>query len=360
MKILVLANSDGGLYDFRGMLLKMLIGEGHKVYVSTPITSYKDKLLQIGCKVFGTRIDRRGINPVKDLLLLRTYRKLIKKIKPDKIITYTIKPNIYGGLACGRKIDMYANVTGLGTTFQNKGLLNQFVVCLYKVALKRTKIIFFENEENRKIFVERGITDFNRTHCLKGAGVDLERFKFRQYPQVLGPIRFLFIGRVMKEKGIDELLDAAQRLKDENTDIEVDILGYFEDDYKECIENLSLNGIINYYGYQKNVKPFIERAHCFVLPSYHEGMANTLLECGAMGRPLITSNIHGCLEAVIDGETGYLCKVKDADDLYEKMKKFIELPHDKKEEMGKLSHEYIAKVFDKRKVVEETVSVIMK
>ena len=360
MKILVLANSDGGLYDFRGMLLKTLISEGHEVYVSTPITSYKDNLLEIGCKVFDTPIDRRGINPIKDLSLLRTYKKLIKKIKPDKIISYTIKPNIYGGLACGRKIDMYANVTGLGTTFQNEGILNRIVVCLYKVALKRTKKIFFENEENRKIFVERGITDFDRTHCLNGAGVDLERFKFSQYPKSSEPIRFLFIGRVMKEKGIDELIDAVQKLKDENFSIELDMLGYFEDDYEERIEDLSSKKTINYYGHKKNVCPFIEKSHCFVLPSYHEGMANTLLECGAMGRPLITSNIHGCLEAVIDGETGYLCKVKDADDLYEKMKKFIKLPYEKKEEMGRLSHEYIAKVFDKRKVVEETISVIMK
>ena len=164
----------------------------------------------------------------------------------------------------------------------------------------------------------------------------------------------------MREKGIDELFNCAERLKETNENVVIDIVGPFEEDYKEKVEELDKQGFIKYHGYQNNVKSFIKKAHCFVLPSYHEGMANTLLECGAMGRPLITSNIHGCLEAVQDGVTGYLCNVKDADDLYEKMKQFIEVPYEEKKEMGRLSHEFVAERFDKVKVVEETIREIMK
>lgn len=163
----------------------------------------------------------------------------------------------------------------------------------------------------------------------------------------------------MKEKGIDELFEATKRLKNEGADITVDVVGRFEDHYETVVNELDKAGIIKYHGYQSDVKPFIRQAHCFVLPSYHEGMANTLLECGAMGRPLITSNIHGCLEAVKDGETGFLCNAKDTDDLYGKMKRFFELPYERKKDMGRLSHEFVAGVFDKKKVVEETVKEIM-
>ncbi|MBQ6906864.1 MAG: glycosyltransferase, partial [Clostridia bacterium] len=258
-----------------------------------------------------------------------------------------------------KKIPYCVNITGLGTAFQNDGMTKKTIILLYKKALKRVKTVFFENPENRDIFLNNGIITKDKTHVLNGAGVNIKEYPFKPYPKNT-ETRFLFIGRVMKEKGIDEFLTVAKRIKQENENTFFDILGVMEDNYRDVIASYEAEGIVKYHGLQEDVRPFIEKSHCFVLPSYHEGMANTLLECGAMGRPLITSNIHGCLEAVMDGETGYLCKVKDADDLYEKMKKFIGLPYEKKEEMGRLSHEYIAKVFDKRKVVEETISVIMK
>lgn len=359
MRILVLANFDLGLYNFRKELLKKLMDMGHEVYISLPYGEMVEQLKSMGCKFINTALDRRGINPLTDVKLVNKYFKIIDKVKPDKVITYTIKPNIYGGLVCRIKgIPMYANITGLGTAFQSNGILTKLVTAMYKVALKKAKTVFFENIENRNIIVSRGIVSNKQAHCLHGAGVNIEEYSFCKYP-VNGTIKFLFIGRVMREKGIDELFEAAKHLKNDGEDIVIDIIGPFEDDYKDVVETLDRNGIISYYGYQQNVKPFIQEAHCFVLPSYHEGMANTLLECGAMGRPLITSNIHGCLEAVQDGKTGYLCKVKDADDLYEKMKQFIKLPYEQKKQMGRLSHGHVSNVFDKRKVVEETIGVIM-
>lgn len=359
MRILILANNDVGLYNFRKDLIQKLISMGNEVYISLPYGEKVEPLIRYGCRFIDTALDRRGINPVTDLKLIRTYFKIIKQVKPDKVITYTIKPNIYGGIVCRMKrIPMCANITGLGTAFQGNGILTKQVTAMYKFAFKNVKTVFFENKENRDIIVGKKIIPKEKSYCLKGAGVNLEEFAFTDYPDD-GTIHFLFIGRVMREKGIGELFDAAERLKRDGMDIIVDVVGSFEEDYKEKVNDLDKRGIIKYHGYQSDVKPFIRNVHCFVLPSYHEGMANTLLECGAMGRPLITSNIHGCLEAVKDGETGFLCNAKDTDDLYGKMKRFFELPYERKKDMGRLSHEFVAGVFDKKKVVEETVKEIM-
>lgn len=359
MRFLVLTNNDVGLYNFRKELLRRLLSDGNEVYISLPYGKKVKLLEDMGCKFIEIGVDRRGKNPLADICLLFEYMRLISRIKPEKVITYTIKPNIYGCFACRIKgVDAYANVTGLGTAFQGAGLLTSLVTLMYKAAFKKVKRVFFENEENRDIIVGKGIVNKKRTQCLNGAGVDLEEFSYAEYP-IIGTTRFLFIGRVMKEKGIDELLEVAVRLKRDDEDIDVEIVGSFEDHYEKKIKELDETGIIKYHGYQNDVKPFIKQAHCFVLPSYHEGMANTLLESAAMGRPLITSNIHGCLESVKDGVTGYLCNVKDTEDLYIKMKQFIKLPYDDKKKMGWLSHKYVASVFDKKKVVEETVKGIM-
>ena len=359
MHILILANNDVGLYNFRKELIQKLISMGNEVYISLPYGEKVEPLIRYGCRFIDTALDRRGINPVTDLKLIRTYFKIIKQVKPDKVITYTIKPNIYGGIVCRMKrIPMYANITGLGTAFQGNGILTKLVTAMYKFAFKKVKTVFFENKGNRDIIVGKKIIPKEKSYCLNGAGVNLEEFAFTDYPDD-GTIHFLFIGRVMREKGIGELFDAAERLKRDGMDIVVDVVGSFEEDYKEKVNDLDKRGIIKYHGYQSDVKQFIRNSNCFVLPSYHEGMANTLLECGAMGRPLITSNIHGCLEAVKDGETGFLCNAKDTDDLYGKMKRFFELPYERKKDMGRLSHEFVAGVFDKKKVVEETVKEIM-
>lgn len=361
MKVLILANNDVGLYKFRKELIHSILEKGHEVYISLPYGELVDKLVDMGCKFIDTPVDRRGINPATDMKLIKEYKQILKDVKPDMTVTYTIKPNIYGGMMCRRlNIPYCVNITGLGTAFQNDNWLKKLVVALYKYSLKKVKTVFFENAENRDIFVRNNIILKNKTHCLNGAGVNLEEYSFKEYPHDDKECRFLFIGRVMKEKGVDELFEAAKKIKAEHSNVFFDIVGPMEDNYKDILERYENEGIIKYYGSQADVKPFIERASCFVLPSYHEGMANTLLECGAMGRPLITSNIHGCLEAVEDGKTGYLCKVKDADDLYVKMKKFIELPYADKVKMGQASHELVAGKFDKRKVVEETVREIMR
>lgn len=357
-KILILANSSSGLYDFRNELI-LELEKDHQVTVSVPKeSSDKDKcsdLEKLGCRIIPVSIDRRGINPVKDLKLLLGYHSLLRKEKPDLVMTYTIKPNIYGGLACRmQKIPYCVNITGLGTTFQNKGLLRLLVTKLYRTALKKARVVFFENAANRQIFLDEKIVSPEKAVRLNGAGVNLERYSFRPYPKDKS-VRFLFIGRVMQEKGVDELFAAMEKLHDNGCSVTLDVLGGYEEHYEDRIRRYEEKGWLHYHGYQVDVRPYIEKAHCFVLPSYHEGMANTNLECAAMGRPLITSNIPGCKEAVVEGKSGLLCEAKNADSLYDAMSRFLQLSPQDREAMGIAGRQHMEAVFDKRLVVGETV-----
>lgn len=352
-RILILANNDVGLYKFRKELIEALLKQ-NEVYISLPNGDLVQPLVEKGCHFIDTDVDRRGINPLTDLTLLLKYRKIVKTINPNLIITYTIKPNIYGGLVAKFYKKKYAvNITGLGTAFQVDNILRKFIVLLYKVALKRANVVFFENEENRNIFIEEKIIAKEKTVKLNGAGVNLEDYPFENYPDKNENIRFLFIGRIMKEKGIDEFLYAASMVKRQYPNIQFDIVGPMEDNYKDVIEEYSANSVINYYGFQSDVKPFIKKCHCFVLPSYHEGMANTLLEAASMGRPLMTSDIFGCKEAV--NHNGYLIEVMNSQDLYEKMVDFIELFYESKKKLGLNSRKHVEEVFDRKKIVDKTL-----
>lgn len=357
MKILILANSCQGLYNFRQELIEELVKKG-SVCVYTPINVSAEELEKRGCVVHDLPIDRRGINAVKDLKLLCKIFMVLIKEKPDLVITYTIKPNIYGGFACRLTHIPYAvNITGLGTAFQKKGLLRTIVTQMYKSGLKEVKVVFFENEENRQVFIDERIVLKDKTCLLMGAGVNLDRYQLADYPGG-ETIRFLFMGRVMKEKGINELFEAMHRLHMEGLNCSLNVLGEFEENYKDAIAKYEAEGWLNYYGHQNDVRPFIANCHCFVLPSWHEGMANTNLESAASGRPVITSNIHGCLEAVEDGVSGFLCEKQNAEDLYQVMKRFIELPYEERKNMGLAGRKRMEKVFDKKEVVERTMRTL--
>lgn len=362
MRILIICNCASGLYDFRGMLIHSLNEKNCDVSAIVPVTDdahekkSESELERHDCRLIRIPMERRGLNPIQDLKLLKAYFSVIRREKPELVITYTIKPNIYGGIACQLRHVPYAtNITGLGTAFQNDGLLRKLVTILYQVALRRAKVVFFENEENRQIFLNAGIIRAEKSCLLNGAGVDLEEFSYQPYPMDYSQTRFLFIGRVMKEKGIDELFAAMKKLRADGVKCSLDILGGFDEDYSGMIEACEQEGWLKYWGYQDDVLPFIANCHCFVLPSWHEGMANTNLECAASGRPVITSNIHGCMEAVEDGVTGFLCEKQNADSLYEAMKRFCTLSIEERKTMGLSGRKRMEAVFDKRKVVEETI-----
>lgn len=354
LTIFVITNNSIGLYGFRGELLKRLAKE-HKVVISVPNDGFFEELSSLGCKIIQTDIDRRGMDPRRDLGLFLRYRKLLREVKPDLVITYTIKPNIYGGLACRLAgVPYAANITGLGTAFQKKGMLRTFVTALYQLALKKANVVFFENSGNRDTLVDLAVVRLEQCKLMNGAGVNLEHFIVSEY-QYTDTIRFLFMGRVMAEKGVDELFAAMERLRSEGVDCTLDVLGYFEESYGEKIRAGEAAGWLRYHGYQKDVRPFIAASHCFVLPSWHEGMANTNLECAAMGRAVITSRIPGCMEAVVDGESGFLCEVKSVDSLCAAMRRFCNLSDDQRRAMGLAGRRHMEAVFDKQKVVDETM-----
>ena len=354
-RIAILANQSGGLYDFRKDLI-IALREKAEVYAIVPHNDRWDELLHLADRVIELPIDRRGMNPLHDSKLFHQYRAILKEVKPDLVLTYTIKPNIYGGLACRMAHIPYAvNITGLGSAIENGGWLKKFVLALYKPALKGATVVFFENAGNRDTLTATGVVPKGRDVVLNGAGVNLKDYPYQSYPQE-GAVRFLFVGRVMHEKGVDELFTAAKRMKQEyGDDVEFHIVGSFEEGYKPLMDELEQAGVVKYHGYQSDMKRFYAMASCVVLPSYHEGMSNVLLEGAASGRPLITSDIPGCCEAVENGVSGYLCPAKDADALYEAMRRFVELPENWRGEMGRRGRERMEQRFSKTAVVAETI-----
>ena len=357
LRILILANFDLGLYQFRRELIQELLKENN-VYISLPYGKLVDPLVDAGCIFIDTPMERRGINPVKDLSLLSRYFCILSDIRPDLVVSYTIKPNIYGGWACRvKKIPYAVNITGLGTAFENDGLLKKMVITMYKAVLKKAKVVFFENSANRDLFVKEGIVCEEKTCVLNGAGVNLEHFAYAPYPHN-DVFHLLFIGRVMKEKGIDELFEAMMRLVAEGQQCFLDVVGPFEEDYEERLRKYEKAGWLKYHGFQEDVRPFISACDCFVLPSYHEGMANTNLEAAAMGRPVITSNIPGCREAVIDGVSGYLCEPKDVESLHHTMHTMMGIDRNQREGLGKMGRKNMERFFDKTRIVNQTIDIM--
>lgn len=359
MKFLIITNHSYMLWQFRRELIAELQTKG-EVVISMPYVGHEDDFKTMGCRCIETDVDRRGINPKTDFKLYRTYVKLLKSERPDMVITYSIKPNIYAGFACRMMgIPYCVNVQGLGTAFQKEPIATM-VTLMYKVALGRAKTVFFENKINAAEFVNRGILSESKETILNGAGVNLDVYKQQPYPTEENGIHFLFLGRIMKEKGVDELFAAAKNLKKKYGDkIVFDLVGFFEDEYKEVVEQLEQEKVVVFHGFQSDPKPFYQASHCVVLPSYHEGMSNVLLEAASTGRAVITSDIPGCREAVEDEVTGYLCKSKDIESLEKCLEQFIELTTQQRDDKGRNGRLKMEREFDKKDVVNNTLKAVL-
>ena len=358
-KILIFTNHSYMLYRFRLELIQEL-KKAHEVVVSMPFVGHEDDFKALGIRCIETSVDRRGLNPKTDLQLLLRYWKLLRQEQPDLVITYSIKPNIYAGLCCrAAGIPYCANVQGLGTAFQKPGLA-QFVSILYRSALKDARTVFFENECNAEAFRKRKITPANQQTVLPGAGINLEHYSYVPYPNH-DAVHFLYLGRIMKEKGIDELFAAMQQLnRAYGNRVILDLVGFYDDDfYQRQVDELVSAGIAVFHGFQTDPLPYYASTDCVVLPSYHEGMSNVLLEAAAIGRPVITSNIPGCREAVEHEKTGLLCTVKDTKSLYEQMRHMVTIPIAERSAMGQAAHEKMVREFDKRNVVSATIAAAL-
>lgn len=347
-KILILANSAGGLCDFRDQFLDKL-AKKHTVAVSVPDDVKKEELEARNFQVYKTPINRRGINPIEDFKLCLAYGRLMKEVKPDMVITYTIKPNIYGGLCAGiRRIPCIATITGLGGAFDKKGPLLWLVILMYRVGLRKDACVFFQNEENREIFKKFKIHG-KKDRLVMGSGVNLTRHEYMPYPK-REETHFLFMGRVMKERGILEYLEAAKRLHS-NT-VFFDIMGYCDEDYQDMLDDLEKQGVIRQIGFQTEVGPYLAAASAVVIASFHEGMSNALLEAAATGRPVIASKISGCLEAFEEGKTGFGFTPGNAEELIGAMEKFLALSAEEREQMGLAGRRKMEAEFNREKIAD--------
>ena len=353
-KVLILTNSSVGLYTFRNELLEALL-QKYRVSVSIPDEVHLEELTEEGCLVIQTPINRRGMNPKEDFKLFCAYRKLLRETTPDLVMLYTIKPNIYGGVACRMgRVPYMATITGLGSTFQRENFLKKMIVCMYRTALKKAECVFFQNGENRQIFEQCRIRG-KKSLLVNGSGVNLEKHVFEPYPQ--SPItRFLYVGRMMREMGINEFLEAARKLHGET--VQFELVGNCDEDYTEELDSLEKEGIILQHGFQTDVHSYLKEASALVLPTYHEGMSNVLMEASATGRPVIATNISGCREIFEDGVTGFGCEPGSAESLIEALQRFLELNTEKRAEMGRNARRKMEREFDRRQVTDVYIKEI--
>ena len=354
--ILVLGNSDSGLYDFRKEVLEALLQEGYEVHVSVPDTGYADKIRRLGCIYHETAMERRGMNPFKDGKLFLFYRRLLKKLRPAAVLTYTIKPNIYGGVACRMlKVPRIVNVTGLGTTLEHEGLMQKLFVFLYREGLKNAGCIFFQNERNLAFMRQKGCLQKNAvTKVISGSGVNLEEHRPKPYPEQ-EELRFVSVMRIMRDKGIEELLEAARRIHERHPETVFELLGSYEEEtrekYEPLIQDLQSKGIVRYYGYRDDIPEFYEHCCAVIHPSYHEGMSNVLQEAAATARPVLASDISGCREIFEDGVSGIAFLPKDVDSLTDAIGRFLALSQKERAEMGRQARAYVERHFDRKGVV---------
>ena len=357
-KVLILVNHNVVIYNFRKELVERLIHEGYEVYLSCPQGDRIGELISIGCKFVEAEFDRRGTNPLSDLKLVKYYKRIMKDISPDIVLSYTIKPNVYGGIAAAKlKIPQIANVTGLGTSVVDGGILQRISLTLYRLGLRKAKMVYFQNGSNMSFMKEHKVVKDNY-HVLPGSGVNLNQHCFEEYAPDTDELVFTTIGRIMKDKGTDELLTAIESVKKQYPKVRLRLIGFFDDDYHDKIQSAVDSGLVEYIEQQQDIHPFIKESHAIIHPSYHEGMSNVLLEAAATGRPVIASDIPGCRETFDEGVTGLGFEPKNAESLANAVIKFIELPYDKKVQMGIDGRKKMEKEFDRNIIVNEYINKI--
>lgn len=352
-------NHEVVIYNFRKELVERLLEEGFNVVISSPPGKKIDRLIEIGCTHVNLDINRHGMNPLEELKLLNYYYRIINDIKPDIVLSYTIKPNIYGGLAAQKyKIPYLVNITGLGNAIENNKLLQKPFVFLYKKAFYKVDKIYFQNRTNMKFFIDNDIVT-NRHELLPGSGVNLKHFQTLEYPDDK-EVNFVFISRVMKAKGIEEYLAAASYIKDKYPFTNFHVCGFIEESYTDILQEFQEKDIIYYHGMVDDIREVLNEMHCTIHPSYHEGMSNILLESAASARPVLASNIPGCQETFDDNITGFGFEAQNSSSLIETIEKFLNLSHEEKRIMGLKGRKKVEKQFSRTIVVDTYMNEINK
>lgn len=361
-KILILANHFITLYAFRKELVNALLEEGNEVYLSLPESPENAYFQDKGCKIINTPLDRRGTNPISDFKLLIQYVKIIKEVKPDIVLTYTIKPNTYGGIAAGLlKAKTIHTVTGLGSVYIQNMWQRKVAVFMNKIAFNSASKVFFLNEHNKAFYRDLGIIKSNQsTEIVPGSGVNLNKFTYKELSNSK-EITFTFVGRILKDKGIEEYLAAAKNLKTLYPNLRFQVVGFVDEDkYIDLLKQYQDEGIIDYLGKRNDIPSIMEKSSCIVLPSYGEGRGTVLQEGAAIGRPLITCDTYGCRDNVEEGINGYLCKVADAKSLETAMDMFLKLPLEEKIDMGRKSRKKAEQEFDRKLVIGTYIKEVNK
>ena len=357
-KILILGNSHLVVFGFRGELIEELVSRGYDVIVAFPNGPFgngESTSEQYGCRFIETRMDRRKTNPISDLMLLYKYIRIIKMEKPNIVLAYTSKCDVYGGVACRiTNTPFIPNITGLGSGIDCGGVVSMILTNLYKIALKNAKIVFFQNEHDKEYFLSKGI-GIDRYKILPGSGVNLRKFAPLDYPET-EPVIFTYVGRVMKSKGIEEFLEAARTLKGKAV---FHVCGLCEEDYIEIIKKEQNDDVIKYYGLVDNMAYHYLISHCVVLPTFHlEGISNVLLEAVASARPIITTIRSGYGEVIGDLSHDLLIEIKNSQDLIDKMRFFLSLSFCERRRIGLLGRKTIERKYDRKIVVKEYIKEI--
>lgn len=362
MKILILSNNTIGLIKFRGELISTLSKKGYKVFVCVPESPYTRDLRKLGCKVKIVDFDRRGRNLLDEIKLLTDFFVIIRCLKPGVVLTYTIKPNIYGGLVCRfKRIPYISNITGLGTEIGHDSIFSKALLGLYRFSINRAKKVFVQNVSIKEYLKGKSRKRGRNYELLPGSGVNLEVNHFIDYPKDDGVCRFLYIGRVMKDKGISEYLNAAEEIKRRYHKTVFDIYGDMDEpEFEHRILTLQNKGVVNYHPFQEDIREVIGDHEAIVHPSYHEGLSNALLEGAAIGRPVIASRIPGCQETFEEEKTGLGFRCKDSKDLIRALEKFIKLPYREKKEMGINARKKMEKEFSRDIVINKYLDELTK
>ncbi|WP_319589876.1 glycosyltransferase family 4 protein [uncultured Draconibacterium sp.] len=367
--IAILLNTSWYIYNFRKNLIKELQKKGYKVIAIAPTDEYSSKLEELGCSFHHLDIDSKSKNPLYDISLLFRIRKILAQTKPDVLLNFTIKPNVYGSLAArSLGIACINNVAGMGTLFSDGFFSRTILKALFKVSQYRVRTVFFQNPDDMRELTASNIVNKSLAHLLPGSGVNLNEFPFSPLPQLENQtVNFLLVARMIRTKGIAELVQAGKILKGKGySNFHINLLGEMGINNphaisKEEMDEISSNNFVTYLGKTDKVKQYLQNSDAVVLPSYYrEGTPKSLLEALAIGRPIITTDMPGCKQTVVNGVNGYICTPKSADDLASKMEAFLNLKPDQRLRMGIQSRKLAETKFDEQIVIAAYLKAIEK